>query len=218
MDEPRIRKPSPDRRRAVPGFRQHGQWAHAPSSARVPLRLPGHASMGPACRGSVGGGVSGSCSGKPHGIRAKRRRSSARVWTLRESIFRVFNALGAGSRVDENDLEHLGAIWQVGQAHLRLFHSVDGFSLGWDDEPSLERLARRVAASAIHLLTSPQMHQVRICSGEHCDWLFIDTSPQPSAALVLDGRVRQPHQDAAPVHKAKAHRDRRVSFCSGVLL
>jgi predicted RNA-binding Zn ribbon-like protein len=78
--------------------------------------------------------------------------------------------------VDENDLERLGAIWQAGQAHLRLFHSAHGFSLGWDDEPSLERLARRVAASAIHLLTSPQMHQVRICSGEHCDWLFIDTS------------------------------------------
>ena len=95
---------------------------------------------------------------------------------LRETIFRIFTALGAGSRVDENDLERLGAIWQVGQARLRLFHSVDGFSLGWDDEPSLERLARRVAASAIHLLTSPQMHQVRICSGEHCDWLFIDTS------------------------------------------
>ena len=95
---------------------------------------------------------------------------------LRETIFRIFTALGAGSRVDENDLERLGAIWQVGQARLRLFHSVDGFSLGWDDEPSLERLARRVAASAIHLLTSPQMHQVRICRGEHCDWLFIDTS------------------------------------------
>lgn len=95
---------------------------------------------------------------------------------LRETIFRIFTAQAAGNRVDENDLQRLGAIWQAGLAHLHLVHSDGGFSLSWDDEPCLERLARLVAASAIHLLTSPQMQQVQICSGERCDWLFIDTS------------------------------------------
>ena len=95
---------------------------------------------------------------------------------LRETIYRIFTALAGGSKVDESDLQHLGATWQAGQAHLHLVYSSGGFSLSWDDEPCLERLARLVAASAIHLLTSPQMHPVRICSGERCDWLFIDTS------------------------------------------
>lgn len=95
---------------------------------------------------------------------------------LRESIFRIFAALAGGGRADRDDLNHLSAAWQAGQSHACLVPISGGFSLGWDDEPCLEGLLRTVAASAIHLLTSPQVHQVRNCAGERCDWLFVDTS------------------------------------------
>jgi len=95
---------------------------------------------------------------------------------LRETIFRIFASLSGGNRVDRSDLERLNAAWREGQAHARLVVSSSGFTLGWDDEPCLERLLRAVAASAIHLLASPQACQVRSCAGTRCDWLFVDAS------------------------------------------
>lgn len=95
---------------------------------------------------------------------------------LRETIFLIFAALAGGRVADGNDLGHLNAVWREGQGHARLVLSGDGFSLGWDDEPSLECLLRSVAASAIGLLVSPQVGRIRTCAGEHCDWLFVDTS------------------------------------------
>lgn len=95
---------------------------------------------------------------------------------LRESIFRIFTALSGGSQADKGDLDHLSAAWREGQSHARLVRSADSFRLGWDDEPCLECLLRTVAASAIDLVTSPQVRQVRSCAGGRCDWLFVDTS------------------------------------------
>jgi predicted RNA-binding Zn ribbon-like protein len=95
---------------------------------------------------------------------------------LREVIFRIFASLSGGRPVLESDLERLNATWRDGHAHACLVVSSGGFSLGWDDEPCLERLLRAVAASAIHLLASPQSLQVRSCAGANCDWLFVDAS------------------------------------------
>jgi len=95
---------------------------------------------------------------------------------LRETIFRIFAALAGGRPTDGSDLARLNSAWREGQGHARLIHSGDGFSLGWDDEPCLDHLLRSVAASAIGLLVSPQVGLIRTCAGEHCDWLFVDTS------------------------------------------
>ena len=95
---------------------------------------------------------------------------------LREVTFRIFSALAGGSQADGGDLKHLSTFWQEGQGHARLVRSAGGFSLGWDDEPCLESLLRAVASSAIHLLTAPQVRQVRSCDGALCDWLFVDAS------------------------------------------
>jgi predicted RNA-binding Zn ribbon-like protein len=95
---------------------------------------------------------------------------------LREVIFRLFSTLAAGHQADGVDLKHLSSVWQEGQGHASLVRSTKGFNLGWDDEPCLESLLRAVASSAIHLLTSPNVRQVRRCDGERCDWLFVDAS------------------------------------------
>ncbi len=95
---------------------------------------------------------------------------------LRETIFRIFSALAGGNNGDEGDLQRLNAAWRDGMRHAQLVRSPGGFDLGWDDEPCLERPLRAVTASAMRLLTSPQVHQVRQCAGEGCDWLFVDAS------------------------------------------
>jgi predicted RNA-binding Zn ribbon-like protein len=108
--------------------------------------------------------------------RAEAEAVYRRGLDLRELIFRIFSALAGGHHADEDDLKQLSTVWQAGQGHARLVRSKEGFSLGWDDEPCLEGLLRAVASSAIHLLTSPQVGQVRSCDGEGCDWLFVDAS------------------------------------------
>ena len=99
-----------------------------------------------------------------------------RALALRETIFRIFSALALGEKSADADLNWLNRAWKKGQHHAQLVATPIGFTLGWDDEPSLERIPRLIAASAVHLLTSENIERIRRCAGEHCDWLFIDTS------------------------------------------
>jgi len=100
------------------------------------------------------------------------RRSLA----LREAIFRVFTAFTSENKPHEDDLNQLNTVWRAGQRHAKLVHSSAGFALGWDDDLSLERIPRAISISAIDLLTSAKIGQIRACAGDQCDWLFIDSS------------------------------------------
>ena len=95
---------------------------------------------------------------------------------LRESLFFIFHALATGGKPAEDDLNQLLKAWQQGQHHTRLIRSSSGFSLGWDDEPSLDHISRVISASAIKLLTSESVKQIRQCAGYDCDLLFLDAS------------------------------------------
>jgi len=95
---------------------------------------------------------------------------------LRETIFRIFSALAFQRKPAEADINQLNKIWQDAQRHTQLASSSLGFVLGWNDEPSLEHVSRRVAVSAVNLLTSENIGRIRRCSGDRCDWLFVDLS------------------------------------------
>lgn len=95
---------------------------------------------------------------------------------LRETIYRIFSAMAFRKKSTNEDLELLNKIWQESQQHARLMPSSTSFALGWDDDPSLERVSRRITSAAIDLLTSGQIKQIHRCAGDGCDWLFIDTS------------------------------------------
>lgn len=95
---------------------------------------------------------------------------------LRETVFRIFSALAGGKQPDPVDLERLNAAWREGMDHARLIQVSNGFELGWDDEPCLANPLRLVTTSAVRLLTTVQVQLVRKCSGEGCDWLFVDGS------------------------------------------
>src|SRR5574341_355484 len=94
--------------------------------------------------------------------RAEVRPSDAndafqKALAMRETIFRIFSALAFRSRPSNADLNQLNKAWQDGQRHTQLIPSSIGFTLGWDDEPSLERVSRLIAVSAINLLTSDKI-------------------------------------------------------------
>ncbi len=107
---------------------------------------------------------------------AEAEEAFQKALAARETIFRIFSALAFQSKPAATDLEQLNQVWQESQCHIQLISASPGFALGWDDEPSLERVVRLSVASAIRLLTSGTIQQVRRCAGDQCDWLFLDTS------------------------------------------
>jgi predicted RNA-binding Zn ribbon-like protein len=95
---------------------------------------------------------------------------------LRETMFRIFCAVADGKQPRTNDLRRLDGAWKDGLRHAHMVHGNMGFTVGWDDNPVLELIPRRLSASAVDLLTSGRLSRLRACSGDGCDWLFVDSS------------------------------------------
>ncbi len=107
---------------------------------------------------------------------SKAEEAFRNALAMREVIFRIFSALAFRDEPVKADVDRLNKAWQESQCHSQMILTSAGFTLGWDDEPSLERVARLVVASAVHLLASERVEQIRRCAGEGCDWLFLDMS------------------------------------------
>jgi predicted RNA-binding Zn ribbon-like protein len=107
---------------------------------------------------------------------AAATREFRRAIRLRESLFRLFTAAARGRSLGARDLQDLNTAWLEAQRHSRLLHRGNGVALRWDDDPSLRSIPRSLIGSAVALLTSPDLQRIRMCSGDRCDWLFLDTS------------------------------------------
>lgn len=99
-----------------------------------------------------------------------------RALELREAIYRIFAALALEIPIQNSDLAALNTDRTAALAHTRILASSGRFISDWDDPLALDRVLWPVAISAGELLTSPDHTRVRQCSGETCDWLFVDTS------------------------------------------
>lgn len=102
-------------------------------------------------------------------------RVFARAIALREAIFRIFDAAGSGTAVAEADLEVLNAELAAAGAHLRVTRSGEAFGWEWTGD-GLDRVLWPVARAAAELLTRGDLSRIGQCSGEHCQWLYLDTS------------------------------------------
>lgn len=102
-----------------------------------------------------------------------RELAAARL--IRAAIHRVFAATAAGDAPADVDLALLASTFAEAVAAARV--SVrDGWVFDWaNDDPRRVRFA--VAVSAIDLLRTPaDLARVRMCPGNNCGWLFLDTS------------------------------------------
>lgn len=93
---------------------------------------------------------------------------------IRETIFRVFAALAHDQSPNEDDLVQLHQIWIESEAHAKLVQSEAGFALEWEGGEALDSMLWPITRSAIRLLTSEELRQVKQC--DRCDWLFLDQS------------------------------------------
>ncbi len=105
-------------------------------------------------------------------------RSDSRTWrsclVLRESLHRL---LSPDSRREpaSDDIERLNKAMALGARHARLVAGEGGVTYDAGDSPEAW-LVGPVAWSASELLTSGQIDHVKTCPGNHCGWLFLDTS------------------------------------------
>jgi predicted RNA-binding Zn ribbon-like protein len=111
-------------------------------------------------------------------------RALERLRALREGIYRVLRAVAEGVRVPPDALEHLETWRQADQRRRHLVATSDGgFALrlgdaALGDDGGLIAMAWPVVASAVELLLSDRLAQLKRC-GE-CDWLFLDESKNGS--------------------------------------
>jgi predicted RNA-binding Zn ribbon-like protein len=99
-----------------------------------------------------------------------------RALRLRESLYRILRSHIAGGKPDGGDLEVLSDEVRRAHRHDRLAWRREGFTVESVDAEPLELPLGLIVRSAIELLTSKELARVKACPGEHCGWLFVDTS------------------------------------------
>ena len=117
---------------------------------------------------------------KEAGIAKPPRRAPAslldRALRLRESLYRIFKSFIDGRKPDARDLDVLNRELAEARAHERLAVIGGRATIELEERDSAEHMLRVIARAAAELLTSDRMSRVRLCGGESCGWLFLDTS------------------------------------------
>lgn len=101
----------------------------------------------------------------------------AKAIALRETIFRVMEAVIAERDPDPVDLAALNATLAEALPHGRLVRADGGFTWRWQEVPgALDQVLWPVALSALEILTGGELGRLRECAADDCGWLFIDTT------------------------------------------
>jgi predicted RNA-binding Zn ribbon-like protein len=97
---------------------------------------------------------------------------------LRETIYRIFTAIGGKRPVDPADLSILNAVLPEALSRMQIVATTKGFDWRWvKSQDTLDAMLWPVARSAADLLFSDDLDRVRECADDRgCGYLFIDTS------------------------------------------
>jgi predicted RNA-binding Zn ribbon-like protein len=95
---------------------------------------------------------------------------------LREALASVLRAAVEGRQPPAADLQRFNTALGDSGEHLRLTGNKGEFHLDWDTDSSFDRVLWPVARSAADVVTSSELQRLRICEGEGCGWLFLDTT------------------------------------------
>jgi predicted RNA-binding Zn ribbon-like protein len=101
----------------------------------------------------------------------------ARLKAFREALHTAYRALISGKRVPQRVLDEIDVVWREAQSRIRLEYSEGRVNARASIERSgLDLIRDCVAGSAVELLRSLPTNRARVCRGEACGWLFIDSS------------------------------------------
>ena len=112
------------------------------------------------------------------GLAGMRVRISPKLFSraivLREVLYRICKSSMKKRTPSEQDMAILNRELAAARSHEQLLYSARTFRIESEDAP--EQMLWAIARSAVALLTSDHLAQLRQCGGAGCGWLFIDTS------------------------------------------
>jgi predicted RNA-binding Zn ribbon-like protein len=100
-----------------------------------------------------------------------------RAIQLRETIYRIFSAIGRNEHPAEGDIRALNVFLSQYPTNSSVFRNGDEYGWRWVLSTGTEgRILWPIAKSAADLLTSDQLGRVRECANqeEGCGWIFLD--------------------------------------------
>lgn len=96
---------------------------------------------------------------------------------LRDTVYRIGLALSRRQQPDEADRARLAGIHAHCLSCAKLSPFGDGFVWRWVSSQTLSEAIRGpVALSALTVLTQQNLARIKQCEGDHCGWLFFDTT------------------------------------------
>ena len=108
---------------------------------------------------------------------AKAEKVRQQAITLREALFRIFARIADDAVPDEVDVQFFNAALADALSKVCIVPEGDGFGWDWNEKGiALDRMLWPVIRATADLMTSKELHAVRICASKDCAWLFLDTS------------------------------------------
>jgi predicted RNA-binding Zn ribbon-like protein len=104
-------------------------------------------------------------------------RALARLKQFREALHTAYAAVLQEKRVPGAVLDEIGVIWREAQGRMRLEYTENRIEARVSiDASGLDLIRDCLAAGAIDLLRCFPPDRARVCRGDRCGWLFIDSS------------------------------------------
>ena len=104
-----------------------------------------------------------------------------RALALREIIYAIGADVAAHRRAAPESVDALAHVHAACIAKARLAPHGAGFVWSWaPQEAPIEAVLGPIALSALTLLTQADLSRIKQCQGDHCGWLFLDTTKNKS--------------------------------------
>jgi predicted RNA-binding Zn ribbon-like protein len=101
----------------------------------------------------------------------------ARTRELRDLLYEIGAVIAAGAAPRAAQLDRLARIHARALAHARLAPAGSGLAWRWDAAGApVDAVLGPLALSAIDLVSRADRTRVKQCAGDHCGWLFLDTT------------------------------------------
>jgi predicted RNA-binding Zn ribbon-like protein len=104
-----------------------------------------------------------------------------RVLELREAVYGIGVSVAARRAPATQHVKELTRIHAECVGRAQLVPHNGGFVWSWNpEEAPIESILGPIALSALTLLTQADLSRIKQCDGDHCGWLFFDTTKNKS--------------------------------------